>query len=407
MKQYASFKQKYPGTILLFRVGDFYETFGEDAIKTADILGIILTKRANGAASHIELAGFPYHSLDTYLPKLVRAGQRVAICEQLEDPKLAKGIVKRGVTELITPGITLNDKILEQNPYNFLAAVWYPESFQAGLALLDLSTGDFFCCTCDFNRLEKILFSLKPAEIVLPKRDYRTFQQSFGETFYTFRLEDYLFDPTFATNKILQQFQIHSLKGFGLEDEKSGVVAAGVLLHYLSENEQRQIGHLTSLYLFQDENYVSLDKFTIRNLEILNPLYPDGKSLLMVFDETKTPMGARLLRQWLVFPLQKISDIEKRLACVESLVQNTNIRLELQNQLKLIGDLERSAARLAAFKLNPRESCMLRNALSRIQPIYELLASKPEFSPWLSMKQDISQPLQLLQKHLLEECPPN
>ena len=305
MQQHRAIKQRYPDAILLFRVGDFYETFGEDAIKASAVLGITLTKRNNGAASSSELAGFPHHALDTYLHKLVKAGYRVAICDQLEDPKQVKGIVKRGVTELVTPGIATNDKLLEHNSNNFLAAVHFNEA-NIGVAFLDISTGEFFVSEGDVEYIDKLLQSLKPAEVIFQRSFQKHFKETFGVKFYTYTLESWIFDESFATETLLKHFQTHSLKGYGVENMHQGIIAAGAVLYYLKETEHPNLQHITAVQRIERDDFLWMDRFTIRNLEILNSGSGDGNSLLKVLDNTVSAMGARLLKRWTVFPFKDI-----------------------------------------------------------------------------------------------------
>ena len=373
MKQYFEIKAKYPGAVLLFRVGDFYETFGEDAILVSKVLGIILTKRSNGAASHVELAGFPHHSLDTYLPRLVKAGMRVAVCDQLEDPKQAKGIVKRGVTELVTPGVTLNDKVLEAKKDNFLASIVLSSPKLAGCAFLEVSTGDFFCFSGDWKYVEKILATLAPAEIILPKRDIRNFKAFFGDQFYLSRQEDWVFQTQYTREKLLEQFNTNSLKGFGIESEVEGCIAAGAILHYLQDNQQHQLQHINKIYYFDDSEYVWLDQFTVRNLELVRPLHPDGTALVDVIDESLTPMGGRMLRRAVLLPLKNKSLIHQRHEVVEAFIKDGSQYTELKKALSKLGDLERLASKLATGKLNPKEACVLRNSMELLNPIKEIL----------------------------------
>ncbi|MFN0200726.1 MAG: DNA mismatch repair protein MutS [Bacteroidia bacterium] len=377
MKQYAAIKLKYPGAILLFRVGDFYETFGADAIVVSKILGIVLTKRGNGSASEIELAGFPHHSLDSYLPKLVRAGKRVAVCDQLEDPKDAKGIVKRGVTELVTPGVTLNDKILELNKNNYLAAIFLNDSKNIGCAFADVSTGDFFCFSGEAKYIEKTLHSLQPSEILVSKKEMRSFQDLFGDKFYTTRVDDWVFQTEYAREKLLDLFQTKSLKGFGIDKETQGIIAAGCIVHYLLDNQQKNLGHINKIYRFDDSEFVWLDGFTVRNLELIQPLHHEGVALVDILDYTLTPMGARLLRQTLLYPLKDLQKIQKRLNIVESFIQHTPQFNELGGLFKRMGDLERLASKVATQRLTPKEAVALREALKLVPQIQHLIASFP------------------------------
>jgi DNA mismatch repair protein MutS len=368
MKQYNQIKTKYPGAILLFRVGDFYETFGEDAIKAAQILGIVLTKRANGSASHIELAGFPHHSLDTYLPKLVRAGQRVAICDQLEDPKMTKTIVKRGVTELITPGVSYNDKILDHKVSNYLAAIYFDKEV-TGVSFLDISTGEFMAAQGDLDYIDKLIQGFKPAEIIIAKNQFKGFQKQFGDRFYTYQLDDWAFQYDFAHDKLIGHFNTANLKGFGIEQMPAAIVAAGVCLHYLTETHHNQVQHIQSLSRIDEQQYVWLDRFTIRNLELLYPANENGVSLLQVLDNTVTPMGARLLKKWLVLPLKDCIAINERLAIVDYAHKQTTQRHAVLDHLKSIGDLERLISKVAMGRVNPREMQQLNRSLKQITPV--------------------------------------
>ncbi|MEM7037553.1 MAG: DNA mismatch repair protein MutS, partial [Bacteroidota bacterium] len=373
MKQYNAIKAKYPGTVLLFRVGDFYETFGEDAIRVSEILGIVLTKRNNGPGD-IELAGFPHHSLDTYLPKLVRAGQRVAVCDQLEDPKQAKGIVKRGVTELVTPGVAINDKILNTRESNYLAAVHF-HGKNMGLSLIEVSTGEFFCYEGTVEQSAKLLNVLQPAEVLVPRKDLRAFRLDVGEKFYITRLEDWVFQYDYARETLLAHFGTKSLKGFGIEGEEFGTIAAGAILHYLRESQQNQIGHIAAISRFDDSDFVGLDQFTVRNLELLRPNHPDGKALVDVIDYTHTSMGARLLRKWLLFPLKDTKIIQQRLDIVEALLKDSTNLHRLEDLFKKMGDLERLVSKLATRKIGPREVALLRNSLRLLTPVKEVMSA--------------------------------
>jgi len=372
MKQYLDIKGKYPGAILLFRVGDFYETFGEDAIKAAQILGIVLTKRANGAASHIELAGFPHHSLDNYLPKLVRAGQRVAICDQLEDPKLTKTIVKRGVTELITPGVSYNDKILDNRSNNYLAAVCLQDE-KGGIAFLDISTGEFMVTEGPIAYLDKLLQSFKPSETLVSKKQLPQFKQLFGDKLYTYTLDEWNFQLNFAQDKLLAHFQTQNLKGFGIQDLQLGIISAGVCLHYLSETHHHQVGHILSISRINEEKYVWLDRFTIRNLELLYSSNENGVPLIQVLDQTVTPMGARLLKRWLVMPLKDLVLIQERLNIVEQAKQQKALRKKMRESLAQVGDLERLISKLAMRRIGPRELQQLNRSLKLMPLIQDTL----------------------------------
>lgn len=411
MKQYNALKQQYPGTVLLFRVGDFYETFGEDAITASKILNITLTRRSNGAASEVELAGFPHHALDAYLPRLVRAGQRVAVCDQLEDPKLAKGIVKRGVTEIVSPGTALSDTLLEGNRNNYLAAVHYPTENNGtiGMAFCDVSTGEFFCLGGNADRLEKLLYSLRPSEVVLPRRDIRVFKARFGEDFYLYRQEDWVFAADFAQAELLRHFNVTSLKGFGLDDEPAGATAAGVLLYYLKQNEQHRLGHIARIYPLPDEQFVALDKTTVRNLELFSSLHPDGKSFVDAIDQTLTPMGARLLRRWLAFPLRDMAAITARQECVAAIFANPEMGSGLQALLQKVGDLERLTARLAVGRINPRELGTLGTTLALMEPLRTLLGmhAPAPFAALLANTPTVHMPLSIIRQALADAPPPN
>ncbi len=372
MKQYNQIKARHPEALLLFRVGDFYETFGEDAIKTSKILGIILTKRKNGSASEIELAGFPHHSLDTYLPKLVRAGQRVAICDQLEDPKMTKTIVKRGVTELVSPGVSFNDQVLEQGKNNFLCAIHFGKD-NLGVAFLDVSTGEFLVAEGNKEYIDKLISSFEPSEIIFQKHKTKDFQTQFGENHYTFRLEDWAFTEEFAEESLNKHFGTKNLKGFGIEKMSLAVIAAGAVFYYLSENQHQRLGHITSIARIEEEKYVWLDRFTIRNLELVFSTNDNAKTLADILDKTHTPMGGRLLKRWMVLPLKDEKPINERLDVVDYLTKNEEIAFELSQRLREIGDLERLISKVAVGKVNPKEVMYLRRTLLQIQPIKELL----------------------------------
>ena len=368
MQQHKAIKQRYPDAILLFRVGDFYETFGEDAIKASAVLGITLTKRNNGAANSSELAGFPHHALDTYLHKLVKAGYRVAICDQLEDPKQAKGIVKRGVTELVTPGIATNDKLLEHNSNNFLAAIHFNEA-NIGVAFLDISTGEFFVAEGDVEYIDKLLQSLKPAEVIFQRSFQKHFKETFGAKFYTYTLESWIFDEAFATETLLKHFQTHSLKGYGVENMQHGIIAAGAVLYYLKETEHPNLQHISAVQRIERDDFLWMDRFTIRNLEILNSGAGEGNSLLKVLDNTVSAMGARLLKRWTVFPLKDIKKINERLDTVELLIKETDARHHLAQYIKHCGDIERLVSKIPMKKINPREVMQLAKGLQQTASI--------------------------------------
>ncbi|PWD99859.1 DNA mismatch repair protein MutS [Marinilabilia rubra] len=371
MKQYYSIKGKYPDAILLFRVGDFYETFSEDAVKAAEILGITLTKRANGSASSIELAGFPHHALDTYLPKLVRAGERVAVCDQLEDPKMTKKIVKRGVTELVTPGVAINDNILEHRENNFLAAV-HLDHKNGGVAFLDISTGEFLTAEGPFDHIEKLISGFKPKEVLFEKNKKGTFSELFGPGHYTYGLDDWIFTEESAKDRLLKHFQTKSLKGFGVERMKLGVVAAGAIMHYLDLTQHHQVRHISSLSRIDEDKYVWLDRFTIRNLEIFAPVNEGGRSLIDIIDRSITPMGSRLLKRWVALPLKDVQPIQDRQSVVEHFFKEPQLKMDLEAHLRPVGDLERLVSKVAAGRITPREIRQMYNALSSVVPIKEL-----------------------------------
>ncbi len=368
MKQYNSIKVKYPDALLLFRVGDFYETFGEDAVKAARILGIVLTKRKNGAAAYVELAGFPHHSLDTYLPKLVRAGNRVAICDQLEDPKLTKTIVKRGVTELVTPGVSYNEKTLDTQSNTFLAAVTCKENTW-GVAFLDISTGEFLTAQGNREYIDKLLQSFRPSEVLYQKNTDAQFKEAFGDRFFTFRLDDWVFTHEFGSELLNKHFETRSLKGFGVEDLKVGVIAAGAVLHYLSETQHDRVDHIRSLSRIEEDQYVWLDRFTIRNLELVSSGNENATTLLHVLDQTVTPMGSRLMRRWLLLPLKDEARIARRHAVVAHFTSYQESLEHWQSELKNIGDLERLISKVAVGRIAPREVHHIRRALDCIAPL--------------------------------------
>ena len=374
MKQYHQIKGKYPDALLLFRVGDFYETFGSDAVKAAGILGIVLTKRHNGSANEIELAGFPHHSLDTYLPKLVRAGQRVAICDQLEDAKQTKEIVKRGVTELVTPGISYSDKVLDHKSNNFLASVHFSKK-SIGVSFVDVSTGEFLVAEGSTEYIDKLLQSFAPAEIIFQKKHKTLFEDSFGKGHYTYTLEDWVFTQEFSEDVLLKHFQTKSLKGFGVEDYQNGVVAAGAVLHYLADNKHNQLQHISAISRIEEDRYVWLDRFTIRNLELIHSPHENAKTLIDVIDDTISPMGSRMLKRWIALPLKDIQPIEERLNVVTEFIKNEQSAQLLKVSLERIGDLERLISRAAVGRISPREVGQLNKALSEIGPIKELCSA--------------------------------
>ena len=400
MQQYNTIKAKYPGALLLFRVGDFYETFGQDAIKASQILGIVLTRRANGAASHIELAGFPHHSLETYLPKLVRAGQRVAICDQLEDPKTVKTIVKRGVTELVTPGVATNDNILHQKSNNYLASV-YAEKNQYGVAFLDISTGEFLVAQGNADYLDKLLQSFKPSEIIFPKRFNKDFIETFGDRFYTYGLEDWPYTADYTNEILFKHFEVNSLKGFGIEKMGLASIAAGVALHYLNETEHRNLQHISGMARIEEERYMWLDRFTIRNLELVGSANENAITLVDILDHTLSPMGARMLRRWMIMPLKDRKPIEDRLAIVDYLVAQEVLREQLATELKLIGDVERLISKIGLLKANPREVVHLKRALGAISKLKEY-CSQTENTALQVLAEQLN-PCMLIQERLERE----
>ncbi|HAO47790.1 MAG TPA: DNA mismatch repair protein MutS, partial [Chitinophagaceae bacterium] len=370
MQQHNAIKARYPDAILLFRVGDFYETFGQDAINTAAVLGITLTKRNNGNAAASELAGFPHHALDTYLHKLVKAGYRVAICDQLEDPKLAKGIVKRGVTELVTPGVATNDKLLEHNSNNFLAALHF-DNQQIGIAFLDISTGEFFIAEGDKEYADKLLQSLKPAEVIFQRNQQKYFKEHFGTRFFTYTLEEWIFAEAYAAESLLKHFGTHSLKGFGVEGMTLGIIAAGAVLHYLKDTEHPNLGHITSIQRIDRDEHLWMDRFTIRNLELFGGA--DGShTLLKVVDNTVSAMGARLLKRWMVLPLNSITRINERLNAVEFLIKEVELRNKVSQYIKQAGDVERLVSKVPLKKVNPREVLQIARGLLQTELIKSL-----------------------------------
>ena len=388
MKQYYAIKAKHPDAILLFRVGDFYETFGEDAIRTAEILGITLTRRANGSASFVELAGFPYHALDTYLPRLVRAGQRVAICEQLEDPKLTKNIVKRGITELVTPGVSLNENVLTHKENNFLAAV-HLDRKMAGVSFLDISTGEFYAAEGTFEYVDQLLSNFQPKEVLFEKRKGDLFLEYFGSRYYTYKLDDWIFTREAADDRLLKQFGTTSLKGFGIHSLEAGIVAAGAILHYLDLTRHEQLGHVTGISRVEEDRYVWLDKFTIRNLELFSSPYEGAKTLLSVIDKTISPMGGRLLRRWISLPLKEIQPINDRLEIVGYMASESGFREKLASLIYQIGDLERLISRVAVTRITPREVVQLKRALRALEPLQKI-CSESEVGPLVALAGQIN-----------------
>lgn len=373
MKQYYEIKEKHPDAVLLFRVGDFYETFGEDAVRASSILGITLTKRANGAASYVELAGFPHHALDTYLPKLVRAGQRVAICEQLEDPKMTKKIVKRGITELVTPGVSLNDNVLENRENNFLAALHFGKDM-AGVAFLDISTGEFLTSEGPLDYVDKLLNSFAPKEVLYEADKKKLFEAMGGNRFYSFKLDDWIFNADAANDRLKKHFDTVSLKGYGVSNLTYGVVAAGAILHYLDLTQHHQVRHIAKLSRIEADKYVWLDKFTIRNLELYDSFNEGARTLADVLDKTISPMGSRMLKRWIALPLKDLGMINERLDIVEHFIKKPAFREELSERLSQIGDLERLVSKVSVCRINPREVIQLKNALHAIAPLKDMCA---------------------------------
>ena len=368
MKQFLDLKAKHPDAVMLFRCGDFYETYSTDAIVTSEILGITLTKRANGKGKTIEMAGFPHHALDTYLPKLIRAGKRVAICDQLEDPKLTKKLVKRGITELVTPGVSINDNVLNYKENNFLAAVHFGKA-SCGVAFLDISTGEFLTAEGPFDYVDKLLNNFGPKEILFERGKRLMFEGNFGSKFFTFELDDWVFTESTAREKLLKHFETKNLKGFGVEHLKNGIIASGAILQYLTMTQHTQIGHITSLARIEEDKYVRLDKFTVRSLELIGSMNDGGSSLLNVIDRTISPMGARLLKRWMVFPLKDEKPINDRLNVVEYFFRQPDFKELIEEQLHLIGDLERIISKVAVGRVSPREVVQLKVALQAIEPI--------------------------------------
>jgi len=403
MLQYNAIKAKYPGALLLFRVGDFYETFGQDAVKASGILGIVLTKRGNGSGANTELAGFPHHSLETYLPKLVRAGQRVAICDQLEDPKTTKTIVKRGVTELITPGVSYSDNIIQQNTNNYLASLYF-EKNSFGIAFIDISTGEFLVAQGNAEYIDKVLQSFKPSEVIFQRSRQGDFIETFGDRFYTYYLDDWAYSGDYAYEFLLKHFEVKSLKGFGIEKYSLAITAAGVALHYLNETEHRNLQHISSVSRIEEDRYMWLDRFTIRNLELISSANEQAISLVDVLDKTCSPMGARLLRRWITMPLKELKPIQERLDVVEFLVEQGDLREKLIHELKQIGDLERLISKIGLQKANPREVLQLKRALYSIFNMKELCQQSGNFP--LKMIAEQLNPCTLIRDKIEKELNP-
>lgn len=406
MRQYKQIKAKYPGALLLFRVGDFYETFGEDAVKTSKILDIVLTKRANGAASAVELAGFPYHALDTYLPKLVKAGHRVAICDQLEDPKTAKGLVKRGVTELVTPGLSFHETVLDQKRNNYLASLYFDRDI-IGIAFLDVSTGEFLTAQGETAYIEKLMQSSRPAEVILSKKQQAAFQAFTQEHYPSYCLEEWVYHLDYAHEMLNDHFGTASLKGFGIASLPAGIIASGAILRYLEETEHKEVKHIASIARIEEDNYVWLDKFTIKNLELVQPQQEGGVALIEVLDKTVTPMGARLMRKWLVLPLKEIHAIQRRLDAVEIFVNDPLLWKNVLQELKQISDLERLISKVSVGRANPRDLLALKKALQHTGPIQQYL-QESEHEQLIKLSQQLHGCAYLLEKiaKTLQENPP-
>lgn len=402
--QHKSIKTRYPDAVLLFRVGDFYETFNEDAVIASKVLGIVLTKRANGSATFVDLAGFPHHSLDTYLHKLVKAGHRVAVCDQLEDPKMVKGIVKRGVTEMVTPGVAVNDKLLENSQNNFLAAVHFGGDV-TGVAFLDISTGEFYIAQGSIEYIDKLLQSFRPAEVIFARQQQKHFRQTFGSRFYTYNLDEWIFTGTYAREILLKHFETHNLKGFGVEEMNEAIIAAGATMHYLKDTEHPNLQHITSLQRIDQDDFLWMDRFTIRNLELLQSTVEQGKTLIGTLDHTLTPMGARLLKRWIVFPLRDIQKINERLDAVETLIRETELTSKLQQHLRNVGDLERLVSKIPLRKINPREVMQLAKALTEVETVSTLLSDTTD--PLLRQLQEQLDPCRPILDRILQRVTDN
>ncbi len=404
MKQYNQIKSRYPGALLLFRVGDFYETFGQDAVNASKALDIVLTKRANGAASEMELAGFPHHAMDTYLPKLVRAGYRVAICDQLEDPKSVKGIVKRGVTELVTPGLSLHDHVLDQKKNNFLAAVFLNKN-ESGISLLDLSTGEFLVSAGSEDYVDKLIRGFQPSEIIYPKNQRDKYHDLYGENYSSFALEEWIFTKDYSYEKLINHFKVSNLKGFGIEEMSTGIITAGAVLYYLDETEHKETSHIKAISRIDEDRYVWLDRFTIRNLELIHPSQADGVSLLDIMSKTITPMGGRLLRKWLVLPLKSKDEITRRLDVVSSFYEDELLSDQVNESLKSIVDLERLVGKVATSRVNPRELLQLKKSLEQIVPIRESLRDREVFNAFYDLLNPCEKLVEKLATELKEDAP--
>ena len=377
MKQYFDIKAKHPDAILLFRVGDFYEMYGEDAVIGAEILGIVQTKRANGVAQHVEMAGFPHHALDSYLPKLVRAGKRVAICDQLEDPKMTKKLVKRGITELVTPGVSINDNILNHKENNFLASIHFVKD-HCGVAFLDISTGEFLTAEGSVDYMDKLINNFSPKEVLIERGNKKRFEEAFGPRYFVFELDDWIFTSTAAEDRLLKHFETKNLKGFGVQHLKLGIIASGAILYYLDQTQHTHIQHITSLSRIEEERFVRLDKFTVRSLELVDAMNEEGTSLLQVIDKTISPMGSRMLRRWVLFPLKDLKPIQERQDVVDHLFRHPELKELLETQLEQIGDLERIISKVAVGRVSPREVAQLKVALTALEPIKQACTTSEE-----------------------------
>lgn len=377
MKQYFDIKAKHPDAILLFRVGDFYEMYGEDAVMGAEILGIVQTKRANGVGQHVEMAGFPHHALDSYLPKLVRAGKRVAICDQLEDPKMTKKLVKRGITELVTPGVSINDNILNHKENNFLASIHFVKD-HCGIAFLDISTGEFLTAEGSVDYIDKLINNFSPKEVLIERGNKKRFEEAFGPRYFVFELDDWIFTTSAAEDRLLKHFETKNLKGFGVQHLKLGIIASGAILYYLDQTQHTHIQHITALSRIEEERFVRLDKFTVRSLELVDTMNEEGTSLLQVIDKTISPMGSRMLRRWVLFPLKDLKPIQERQDVVDHLFRHPDLKELLETQLEQIGDLERIISKVAVGRVSPREVVQLKVALTALEPIKQACTASEE-----------------------------
>ena len=405
MKQYVEMKAKHPDAILLFRVGDFYETFSDDAIQASEILGITLTRRANGSAQYVELAGFPHHALDSYLPKLVRAGKRVAICEQLEDPKPTKKLVKRGITELVTPGVAVTDTVLNHRENNFLAAVYFGQRGAVGVSFLDISTGEFLAAEGNADYVDKLMDKFAPKEVLVERGRRRLLDETFSAAYLSFELDDWIFTADAARERLLKQFGTTSLKGFGITAMPSAVIAAGAAMHYLDITNHTQTAHITKLARIEEENYVRLDKFTVRNLELVNPLGEEGRSLLDILDTTVTPMGARMMRRWLLFPLKDTEAINARLDAVEQLMRDTGTRNAVTARLEGVGDMERIISKVAVGRVSPRELVFLRDSLAAVADLRQMCSGHESLTTIAEQLNPCTQLRERIEHEIVDDAP--